>query len=143
MPSLKNETHNSNLENYMVLTDKSRDCILYSEDGSRFSIHKEVFSQTSFLREILYSAKGGLISESFSLWLKCPKEKVTSHYPEHRLFNNRFLRDKSQIENLSDIKQPLKNTVAEYWKLYARAVKKNLNMLWNFCTMEKSIAAKK
>ena len=67
MPSLKNETHNSNLENYMVLTDKSRDCILYSEDGSRFSIHKEVFSQTSFLREILYSAKGGLISESFSL----------------------------------------------------------------------------
>ena len=69
MVSLKNETYNSNLENYLVtyLTDKSRDCILYSEDGSRFSIHKEVFSQTSFLREILYSAKGGLISESFSL----------------------------------------------------------------------------
>ena len=130
MPSLKNETHNSNLENYMVLTDKSGDCVLYSEDGSRFSIHKEVFSQTSFLREILYSAKGGLISKSFSLSrLKSLKEKVTSHYSEHRLFNKRFLRDKSQIENLSDIKPPLKNTVAEYWKLYARAVKKNLNML--------------
>ena len=69
MVSLKNETHNSNLEDYLdtYLKDKSRDCILYSEDGSKFSIHKEVLSQTSFLREILYSAKGGLISEFFSL----------------------------------------------------------------------------
>ena len=69
MVSLKNETHNSNLEDYLdtYLKDKSRDCILYSEDGSKFSIHKEVLSQTSFLREILYSAKGGLISEIFSI----------------------------------------------------------------------------
>ena len=68
MPSLINNTYNSNLENYFVtyLEDKSQDCILYSEDGSKFSVHKEVFSQTSFLREILYSAKGGLISENFS-----------------------------------------------------------------------------
>ena len=28
--------------------------------------------------------KGGLISESFSLWLKSQK-KVTNHYPEHLL----------------------------------------------------------
>ena len=27
--------------------------------------------------------KGWLISESFSLWFKFPKEKVTNHYPEH------------------------------------------------------------
>ena len=87
MVSLKNETHNSNLEDYLdtYLKDKSRDCILYSEDGSKFSIHKEVLSQTSFLREILYSAKGGLISEIFSIWLKSPKKRVTTHYPKHCL----------------------------------------------------------
>ena len=88
MVSLKNETQNSILEDYLdtYLTEKSRDCILYSEDGSKFSVHKEVFSQTSFLREILYSSKGGLISEIFSLWLKSQKKRLTNHYPEHHLF---------------------------------------------------------
>ena len=41
--------------------------------------------------------KGGLISESFSLWLKSPKKKVTTHSPEHILFKliwNFFLRVK-------------------------------------------------
>ena len=84
MVSLKNGIHNSNLENYMVtyLVDKSRDCILYSEDGSKFSVHKEVFSQTSFLRGILYSAKGGLISEIFSRWLQSPNKCAKSQHTE-------------------------------------------------------------
>ena len=88
MVSLKNETHNSNLEDYLdtYLTEKSRDCILYSEDGSKFSVHKEVFSQTSFLRGILYSAKGGLISEIFSLWLKFSKKKVSNQSLKYLFF---------------------------------------------------------
>ena len=36
---------------------KSADCILYSEDGSQFKIHKELFGQTEFMRQILKSAK--------------------------------------------------------------------------------------
>ena len=36
--------------------------------------------------EILNGIKGGLISESFSLWLKSPKKKVPNHYPEHLFF---------------------------------------------------------
>jgi hypothetical protein len=34
------------------LKNKSRDCILFSEDGSKFKVHKELFGQTNFLREI-------------------------------------------------------------------------------------------
>ena len=37
------------------LKNKSRDCILYSEDGSKFKVHKEIFGQTDFLRKILSS----------------------------------------------------------------------------------------
>ena len=36
---------------------KPVDCILYSEYGSQFKIHKEIFGQTEFMRQILKSAK--------------------------------------------------------------------------------------
>ena len=46
-------------EDYMdtYLKNKSTDCILYSEDGSKFKVHKELFGQTDFLRKILSSTK--------------------------------------------------------------------------------------
>ena len=44
-----------NLDRY--LKNKTTDCILYAEDGSKFKIHKEVLGQTYFLREILFSTK--------------------------------------------------------------------------------------
>ena len=61
---LKALNHSSCIENYLNVHFKQKpsDCILYSEDGGKFEIHKEIFSQTSFLREIL-SSKGGVISE--------------------------------------------------------------------------------
>ena len=34
----------------------------------------------------LLDNKGGLISESFSIWLKSLKKKVPNRYPEHYLF---------------------------------------------------------
>ena len=48
----------ASLEDYMdtYLEKKSRDCILYSEDGCKFKVHKELFGQTKFLRKILSSA---------------------------------------------------------------------------------------
>ena len=59
MESLRNEDFKSNFENYwdQYLRKKCTDCILYAEDGSKFNVHKEIFGQTSFLREILYSVK--------------------------------------------------------------------------------------
>ena len=49
----------ASFEDYMDITylkNKSRDCILYSEDGSKFKVHKELFGQTQFSRKILSSA---------------------------------------------------------------------------------------
>ena len=55
-----NKQHTSTIEDYMnsYVAKKSADCILYSEDGSQFKIHKELIGQTEFMRQILTSAKG-------------------------------------------------------------------------------------
>ena len=48
----------ASFEDYIdfYLKNKATDCILYSDDGSKFKIHKEMFGQTTFLRRILSSA---------------------------------------------------------------------------------------
>ena len=57
--------------------------------------------------------KGGLISESFSLWLKSPKKGANpEHYPpEDKILKlviwHLFKKSLSQSENLSEIKLPL------------------------------------
>jgi len=59
------------------LTKKSPDCILYSQDGTLFKIHKEVLCQTSLLRKILSSAKEhccGIIE----ILCPCSKEELGS-----------------------------------------------------------------
>ena len=50
---------NASFEAYLdfYLKNKSTDCILYSKDGGKFKVHKELFGQTDFLREILSSTK--------------------------------------------------------------------------------------
>ena len=59
---IKALNHISCIEGYLNvhIRQKPSDCFLYSEDGGKFEIHKELFSQTNFLREIL-SSKGGVI----------------------------------------------------------------------------------
>jgi uncharacterized Zn-finger protein len=41
----------------LYLKNKPRDCILYSNDGCKFKVHKELLGQTDFLRKILSSTK--------------------------------------------------------------------------------------
>ena len=55
--SVINVDHVSAMENDMdfYLKMKPRDCILYSNDGGKFKIHKEVLGQTKFMRDILKS----------------------------------------------------------------------------------------
>ena len=55
---LKNNTITNGISDYSktYFKKKSEDCILYSEDGTEFKIHKELFVQTKFMREILKSA---------------------------------------------------------------------------------------
>ena len=61
---------------------------------------------------LITSFKGGLISESFSVWLKSAIRDAIN-YPEHYSLKEEdsemapFFRDLSQSENCSDIKPPL------------------------------------
>ena len=71
MLSVINVDHVSAMENDMdfYLKMKPRDCVLYSNDGSKFKIHKEVLGQTKFMRDILKSVKENCCS---TLEIVCP-----------------------------------------------------------------------
>ena len=56
------------------LKNKSTDCVLYSEDGGgKFRVHKELFGQTDFLREILSSTKEHCCG---TIEVICPRSKL-------------------------------------------------------------------
>ena len=61
---------------------------------------------------LITSFKGGLISESFSIWLKSPKRGAKNYHEHYRPKENNsemasLLGYLSQSENSSDIKLPL------------------------------------
>ena len=64
-------------EDYMdtYLKNKSRDCILYSEDGSKIKVHKELFGQTQFLREIL-SCGNERCCGTIDIFCPCSKDEL-------------------------------------------------------------------
>ena len=68
----------SSFENYLefYLKNKSTDCILYSEDGSKLKVHKELFGQTDFLREILSSTKEHCCG-TIEVFCPCSKEELS------------------------------------------------------------------
>ena len=55
----KYQYHNLMMENFLDewVTKKRPDCVLHSNDGHNFKVHKEVFGQTQFQRDILMAAK--------------------------------------------------------------------------------------
>ena len=57
------------------LNTKPSNCILYSEDGAEFEIHKELLGQTKFMREILNSAKDHCCS-TLEIICPCTKEEL-------------------------------------------------------------------
>ncbi len=73
-----NKEHTSTIEDYMdsyVTKLKPGDCILNSEDGVQFKIHKELFGQTEFMRQILTSAKEQCCS-MVEIFCPCKKEDL-------------------------------------------------------------------
>ena len=64
-------------EDYMdtYLKNKSTDCILYSYDGGKFKVHKELFGQTHFLRKILSSTNNHCCG-SIEVICPCSKEEL-------------------------------------------------------------------
>ena len=58
------------------LKNKSTDCILYSEDGGEFKVHKEMFGQTTFLRKILSSANERCCG-TVEVFCPCSKDELS------------------------------------------------------------------
>ena len=81
-----NEQQAFNIEDYMdsYFTIKTADCILYSEDGSQFKIHKELFGQTEFMRQILTSVNGQFCS---MIEILCPCQKEDLQHLVHFLYD--------------------------------------------------------
>jgi hypothetical protein len=69
--------HFSAITDYMetYLRNKPEDCILYSEDGSDFKIHKELLGQTEFLRKILFTANSQCC-DTIEIICPCTKEEL-------------------------------------------------------------------
>ena len=69
--------HIASFENYidLYLKNKSRDCIHYSKDGSKFKVHKELFGQTQFLRKILSSANERCCG-TIEVFCPCSKDEL-------------------------------------------------------------------
>ena len=66
------------------LKTKPSDCILYSEDGAEFEIHKVLIGQTKFMREILKSAKDHCC---ITLEIICPCSKEELEKLVYFLYN--------------------------------------------------------
>ena len=65
------------------LSNKENDCILYSEEGIEFNIHKEILGQTDFLRNILSSSKDGCCK---TMYVFCPCPKLELDHMVHFLY---------------------------------------------------------
>ena len=86
MYCLVNKEYTSTIDEYMdsYLSNKPGDCILYSEGGSQFKIHKELFGQTEFMRQILTSAEGQCCS---MIEIFCPCKKEDLRHLVHFLYD--------------------------------------------------------
>jgi hypothetical protein len=61
--------------NWLFLNNKEADCILYSEDGHEFRVHKEILSQTETMRSILFGFKDNCCA-LMEIFCPCPKDEL-------------------------------------------------------------------
>ena len=75
MYCLKNNQTNDYIKDYMgsYLGKKTPDCILHSEDGAEFKIHKELLCQTQFMRKLLEKAN---CCDTLEIFFPCSKEEL-------------------------------------------------------------------
>ena len=73
MNHLLNKLHIPMIEDYRdaYVAKKPADCILYSEDGSQFKIHKEIFGQTEYMQNVSVRACEGAIARACAVnWVR-------------------------------------------------------------------------
>ena len=71
---------------------KPTDCILYSEDGIPFQIHREILSQTELMQNLLTSVKGSCCQD---LEIICPCSKIELAYVVKFLYEGQLHCDSS------------------------------------------------
>ena len=79
MVILKNDIHTLDHHDFLesFLKDKETDCILYSKEGMKFSIHKEIFCHTQLMRNILRSAINSCCRE-IEIFCPCSEDELES-----------------------------------------------------------------
>ena len=77
MFQLIDHRHSVSIKSHMdsYLWNKPPDCILYSEDGAQFKLHKELFGQTKFMRNLL---KSGHCCETIEIIFPCLREELSN-----------------------------------------------------------------
>ena len=82
MVLLKNEEQTFDRHIFLdsFLKKKEDGCILYSEKGQKFNIHKEILYQTKFMRNILQSASNSCC-KSIEIFCPCSDEDLGLFYP--------------------------------------------------------------
>ena len=72
---LMNKQYNDSIKECLesYLKNKSPDCIFYSEDGAEFKTHKELLSQTKFMRELV---KNSSCCSTLEIICPCSKEEL-------------------------------------------------------------------
>ena len=77
MVRLRHEAQNFVLQEHLksYFVQKETDCVLYSEDGKKFKIHKEILGQTNFLRKILSSSRDNCCA-MMQIFCPCPKRDL-------------------------------------------------------------------
>ena len=79
MVKLTNDDENLAIDKDFVASyfkTKSANCIMHSEDGNEFKVHKEVLSQTKLMRDILKSAAN--CCNIIEIFCPCPKNELES-----------------------------------------------------------------
>ena len=77
MVLLKNADQLFEHQNYFgsFLKTKEPDCILHSKEGIKLSVHKEIFYQTKFLREILMRANH-MCCKKLEIFCPCSEDEL-------------------------------------------------------------------
>ena len=91
--------------NWLFFNNKESDCILYSEDGHEFRIHKEILSQTRKMQNILSSSIDGCCG---TMQIFCPCSKDELDYIVKFLYTGTISYDKEMdlfkiLDNLTEI----------------------------------------
>ena len=79
MVILKNKLQRFSCDDFInsCIKNEETNCILYSQDGMKFSVHKEIFCHTKFMRSILKSANNACCAE-IRILCPCSGEELKS-----------------------------------------------------------------